>query len=728
MRKTAFFLTLLSLLTMISCNNRKHAPGENPLLEKWDTPFGVPPFDKIETSDYLPAFDSAMRMHNAEIDSIVNNPAAPTFDNVIAALDRSGEMLTSIYNVFSLVCAADADDAMLKVQEQIAPVMAGHNDGIYLNDGLFQKVKTLYEERQALGLDSLQMRLLEKTYKRFERAGANLAPQQKEQLKKINSEMAAAAVRFGNNLLVDNKNFLLVLDTADIKSLPGNIRAAAAEKASAEGHDGKYAFTLSKPSLLPFLTYSDRRDLREKLYKGYLERGNHGDSTDNKQLVNDLVRLRTERARLLGYDSHAAYVLDAQMAKTPENVYSLLDALWEPALRSAQAELDSMRAIKLKETGDADFQSWDWWYYAEKVRKAQYNLDEEMLRPYFSLENVRAGIFDLSNRLYGLTFRPLNIPLYNPECMAYEVLDMDNSHLGVLILDFFPRDGKGAGAWCGAFRERTYKNGERIDPVINIVCNFTRPTETQPALLNLDETKTFFHEFGHALHSLFTDVPYNGLLNVERDLVELPSQIMENWAVEPAMLRRYASHYSSGAVIPEVLIQKIQQSALFNQGFATTEYLAASLSDMDIHSLSEYTPINVNAFEHEALFEKRGLMPQIEPRYRYPYFAHIFGGDFDYSAGYYSYIWAEVLDKDAYQAFVESGDIFNRELATRLRRELLSRGGSADGMTLYTNFRGKEPSRDPLLFSRGFIKELPKPEPADSTAARPTPEVTSEAK
>ncbi len=705
---------------MTSCH-KSHSAGENPFFTEWETPFGIPPFDEIETSDYLPAFDSAMRAHTAEIEAIVQCTEAPSFENVIAAFDRSGALLTTVNSVFGGVNANDSNDELRAVQEKIAPVLSAHYDNIFLNDKLFEKVKAVYDTREPAGLDSLQLRLLEKTYRKFLRAGAALSPQEKDQLKKINGELVSASVRFGNNLLAANQTFLMILDTAEVSGLPMNARNAAGALAEEKGHPGKFAFTLSKPSMIPFLTYADRRDLREKIYRGYLERCCGGDSTDNRQLINDMVRLRLERARLLGYETHADYVLDGEMARTPGNVYALLDSLWSPALASAQAELDSMKAIKLKETGDDDFQSWDWWYYAEKVRKKQYDLDEDMLRTYFALENVRTGIFDLSNRLYGLTFTPLSVPMYNRECTAYEVLDKDNTHLGVVIFDLFPRPGKGPGAWCGTFQERTYKDGERIDPVIYVAANFTRPFGDTPALLSLDETDTFFHEFGHALHQLFLDVPYNGLRSVERDFVELPSQIMENWAMEPDMLRRYALHYASGTIIPDYMIKKIQNSALFNQGFATTEYLAASLTDMDIHSIKEYQPIDITAFERDALYDRRGLMPQIEPRYRYPYFSHIFGGDFDYSAGYYSYIWSEVLDKDAFQAFAESGDIFNRTVAERFRREVLSRGGSADGMTLYRNFRSKEPSRDPLLYSRGFIKELPKPEPADSVGTSDTP-------
>ena len=537
----------------------------------------------------------------------------------------------------------------------------------------------------------------------------------KEQLKKINEQLSRLGVQFGNNLLADNNAFTLVIDKQeDLAGVPASIQSAASTEAVNRKMEGKWVFTLSKPSMIPFLSYSERRDLREKLYKAYLERCNRGDSTDNKQIVNEIAKLRLEKARLMGYPSYGAFALDDEMAQTPENAYALLDKLWQPSLELAKKELEEMKAIKKAETGDDSFESWDWWYYAEKVRKQKYDLNEEMLRPYLSLDNVVQGIFQLSNRLWGITFRPVSVPVYHKECIAYEVLDKDNKHLGILYFDFFPRPGKQGGAWCGAYREERYEEGKRIAPVVTIVANVSRPaTPNGVALLNLDETETLFHEFGHALHSLFSQVHYAGIGGVEQDFVELPSQLMENWAFEPDMLRMYAKHYQTGDPMPDDLIEKIQRSALFNQGFTTTELLAASLSDMDIHTITEYRPIDLNAFEKEMLNGKRGLIPQIEPRYRYPYFAHIFGGG--YAAGYYSYIWAEVLDKDAYEAFVESGDIFDRTTAESYRKNILERGGSEGGMELYKKFRGHEPDIKPLMIKRGLIEM-----PAD-TAARPAP-------
>lgn len=718
MKHTVGLLTTLFLvMTLASCSSARES-GKNPFFTAWDTPYGVPPFDKIRTEHYLPAFERAMSLHEAEIDAITSNNDAPTFDNVILAYDNSGQMLSQVALVFSMLCEADTNEQMQALEEEVMPRLAAHGDKILLDEKLFEKVKQVYDNRAAFDLDAEQMRLLQKTYDSFVRAGALLDKEQKAQLKAINEELSVAAVKFGSNLLAENNAFELLLGPDDLEGLPSGVRDQAREKAQEKGRKDGYLFTLHKPSLIPFLTYSSRRDLREKLYKAYLDRGNNGNENDNKQLINDFIRLRTEKAHLLGYPSYAAYVIADEMARTPGAVYALLDEIWTPALERAKGELAEMEVLFKKDVPDGEFASWDWWYYAEKLRKQNYALDEEMLRPYFSLENVQGGIFFLANRLYGITFRPVSVPLYHPEATAYEVLDADESHLGVLYFDYFPRAGKSQGAWCGNYVEQTYEDGRRVAPVVSVVANFTRPTAGAPALLTSDEVETLFHEFGHALHFLFHDVKYRGLSEVEGDFVELPSQVMENWAFEPEMLRHYAVHYRSNEVIPQQLVDKLRRSALFNQGFATTELIAASLSDLDIHSLTEYEPFDPMAFEHDALAVRRGLIPQIEPRYRYPYFAHIFNGG--YSAGYYFYTWAEVLDKDAFEAFRESGDLFNRKVAGDFRRKLLARGGSEDGMSLYRAFRGQEPDKRAMLRSRGLWNE-PDEEPADSLAGMPEP-------
>ena len=715
MKRITALLTLILTMTLVSCKSDKHA-GENPFFAEWNTPYGVPPFDRIAPEHFLPALERGMSLHDAEIDAITSDNDAPTFENVILAYDRSGRMLAQTELIFGMLCAAENTPEMQALQERVMPLLAAHADKILLNEKLFERVKAVYDRRGALELDAEQNRLLEKTYRDFVRAGALLDAEQKARLKAINGELSLAAVKFGQNILAENGNYALVLESADLDGIPSNVRDQAREKAEATGKKGKYVFTLHKPSLIPFLTYSQKRELREEIYKAYLNRCNNGDEYDNKQLINDFIRLRTEKAHLLGYPSYADYVVADEMAGTTDAVYKLLNEIWTPALERAKGELAEMEELFKKDHPDGEFASWDWLYYAEKVRKQKYQLEEELLRPYFSLENVQSGIFFLANRLYGITFRPIVVPLYHPDAIAYEVLDADESHLGVLYFDYFPRDGKSQGAWCGNYVEQTYEDGKRVAPVVSIVCNFTRPTSNAPALLTLDETETLFHEFGHALHFLFHDVKYRGLTEVEGDFVELPSQLMENWAFDPEVLKQYAVHYRSNEVIPEYLVAKLRRSELFNQGFMTTELIAASLSDMDIHSITEYEPFDPMEFERKALTEKRGLIPQIEPRYRYPYFSHIFDGG--YSAGYYFYTWAEVLDKDVFEAFRESGDLFNKKIADDFRRKILARGGSEDGMTMYRDFRGKDPDKRAMLRSRGLWNE---PEPVDSLAGSPEP-------
>lgn len=674
----------------------------NPFFAEWDTPFGVPPFERILPEHYLPAFNEGMAREKAEIDAIVNNPAAPTFENTILAYDNSGQFLDRVSAVFGCVAGTDMTPELEEIQGEVSPLLTRHSSDISLDPALFARVRAVYEGRDTLCADSLQRRLTEKIYRNFVRGGAELSADDQARLREVDEQLSLLSIRFGRNLRGDNGDFvLLVDDREDLKGLPQNVADAAAAEAEHRGQKGKWAFTLDKPSLIPFLQYAENRGLRERLYTGYLTRCNHGDGRDNKAVLDSIANLRLLRANLLGYPTHAAYVLERQMAKTPEAVYALLTELWTPALDRAKGELAEMRAIKLAETGDSSFASWDWWFYAEKLRKAKYDLDEDQLRPYFALDSVRNGVFGLANKLYGITFRELtDIPKYNPANRVFEVIDKDGrTSLGVLYLDFHPRAGKRVGAWCTTFRSQSYDStGQRVAPVVSIVTNFSKPTADAPALLTLDETATFFHEFGHGLHQLFSMVPYRGLKGVERDFVELPSQVMENWAMRPEMLALYAKHYKTGESIPAELAQKIARSGLFNQGFATVEYLAASLLDMDYHTLGQSRPIDADAFE-AASMEAVGLIPQIEPRYKSTYFQHIFSGG--YSSGYYSYIWSEVLDADAFNAYVESGDLFDPEIAARFRT-MLSRGGTADGDVLYRDFRGAEPSMEPLLHRRGL--------------------------
>lgn len=706
-------LILLSTMALImaanySCKEASVESG-NPLLDEWQTPMGVPPFDKIRPEHYKPAFEAAIEEHRAQIDAIKADESEPTFENVILALDNAGIRLSEISLIFGMVSSADTNEQMQAVEAEMLPKVEDHYNSILLDDELFAKIRSVYDRRAEMKLDELQTRLLEKTYRKFVRAGARLDEEQKARLKEINSELTRLSIRFGNNLLAENGDFSMLLTEEEVEGLPESVRTAAAERAAASGQSG-YLFTLDKPSMLPFLTYSPKRELRERIYKGYLSRCDRDNERDNKHIIKDMTRLRVEKANILGYRSYSEYVISDEMAGSPEAVYDLLEQIWTPSLDKAKEELEQMKALLHVDLPDAEFESWDWWYYAEQVRKRDYQLDETVISQYLSADNVRNGIFFLANRLYGITFRPVSLPKYNQECSAYEVLDVDNSHLGVLYFDLYPRAGKSGGAWCGYFTEQRYEDGVRIAPTVGIVCNFTRPTGDAPALLSIDETETFFHEFGHALHFLFADVRYRGLSEVEGDFVELPSQIMENWAFEEEILKQYATHYKTGEPMPANLIRKIHNAALFNQGFATTELTAAALLDMDIHSMEAYADFEPRDFERYALATRRSLITQIEPRYRLPYFSHIFNGG--YSSGYYFYLWAEVLDKDAFAAFKSGRDICDRQLAERFRRGLLAQGGQQEGMTMYRKFRGSDPDKVHMLRSRGLWDE---PEPqADS--------------
>ena len=702
------------LIMSISSCKKSAEIAENPFFEQeWETPYGVPPFDRILMEHYAPAFEQGMSLHNEEIAAIVNSQEEPTFENTILAYDNSGHMLARVSAVFGLISSAETNEQMQEYSSEIYPRLASHYDAIAMNDALFARVKSVYDNIAKLGITGDEKRLTEKMYRDFVRSGALLSVEDKASLQQINERLSALEVQFGQNLLAETNAFILETELTELDGVPTSVRDAAREQAASMGKKDKFIFTLQKPSMIPLLTYARDRSLREKIYKAYLARGNNGNENDNNQIVAEMASLRYEKARLLGYETYAHYVTADEMASTPEAVYDLLEGVWTPALERSKKELERMMNIFRRDNGnDATFESWDWWYYAEKVRQADYNLKEEEVREYLSLDNVKSGIFFLCNRLYGINFRPLKAPVYHPECEVYEVLDGDDTPLGALYMDFFPRAGKEGGAWCGSFVDQTYKDGKRVLPVSSIVCNFTRPVGNSPALLTIDETETFFHEFGHALHTLFSDVKYYGLSGVEGDFVELPSQIMENWAFAPEMLRHYAVHYRREDVMTDELIHKIQRTKTFNEGFNTTELVAAALSDMDIHSLRSAEPITTADFERKSLVERRGLIPQIEPRYRYTYFSHIFDGG--YSAGYYFYIWAEVLDKDAYQAFVETGDVFDSATAELFRREVLSRGGSRDGMDMYRAFRGADPDKEAMLVARGLIepvREIPAEEP-----------------
>ncbi|PLW94998.1 MAG: peptidase M3 [Marinilabiliales bacterium] len=693
-------MSILILFSMTACGPDSTNDSENPFFVEWDTPFGVPPFDKIEFEHYQPALEEGMKQQKAEIDSIVNNADAPTFENTVAALDASGELLSKVSSVFYNQLSANTNDSMQQLAQDMAPSMTQHSDDIMLNEKLFERIKTVYDNRESLEYE--EQRLTEITYTDFVRSGALLNEEDKKRLREINEKLSVLSLQFGDHVMADNNSFQMILESEeDLVGLPQSVIDAAAELATENDLEGKWLFTADKPSMIPFLQYSDRRDLREKVYSGYFMRGDYGNENDNKDVIVQIVSLRLERAKLLGYENHASFILDRNMSKKPGNVYDLLMQIWDAALPVAKAERDEMQKMIESEGGDFELATWDWWYYAEKIRKEKYDLDEEMLRPYFALENVREGIFLLTNKLYGLTYKKIeDIPVYHEDAYAYEVFDNDGSHLAVLYMDFHPRASKRGGAWCTSYREQHVKDGENITPVVSIVMNFTSPTGDGPALLNLDEVLTFFHEFGHAVHCFFSDVTYKRLSGfVPRDFVELPSQVMEHWALHPEMLKLYAKHYETGEVIPDELIKKIEESSHFNQGFMTVEYLAASLLDMDYHTLEDASDLDVIAFENAAM-DKIGLIKEILPRYRSTYFNHIFSGG--YSAGYYSYIWSEVLDSDVFEAFVESGDLFNKELAEKFRKEILAPGGLQDALDMFVSFRGREPQVDALLRNRGL--------------------------
>ncbi|MCI7579255.1 MAG: M3 family metallopeptidase [Prevotella sp.] len=680
------------------------AKGGNPFLGKYTTPYGIPPFEQIKVEHYKPAFIKGMEEHKKEIDAIVNNKKTATFENTIAALDRCGELLNKVASVFYGQNSACTSDEMQAVSREISPLLSQHSDDITMNAALFKRVKYVYDHQSEEKLDKEQKKLLEETYKSFVRSGANLSADKQEQLRKLNQEISMLQLTFGQNMLAETNAFQLVIDNKDdLAGLPQNLIASAAEVAKERGLDGKWVFTLHNPSVMPFLQYSDRRELRERMYKGYISRGCQGGKNDSREVVKKLVKARLEKARLMGYEDYASMALDNRMAKTPEAVYELLDQVWKPALAKAKEELADIQEEMKKDGRDFTAEGWDWRYYADRAKRAKYAFDENELRPYLKLENVRDGLFYCANKLYGITLTPIkNVPLPHPEAQAFEVKDAKGKHIAILFMDFFPRASKRGGAWCGTYRDQTYEKGKKITPVVTIVCNFTKPAAGEPALLTADEASTMFHEFGHALHQFFQDVHYQGISNVPRDFVELPSQINEHWCFAPEVLKVYAKHYKTGEIMPQSLVEKMERSQKYGQGFATVEYVAASLLDMDWHVLKSVPDdLDVEDFERQTLV-KRGLLSQIPPRYRTTYFNHTMGGG--YTAGYYSYMWAEVLEADGFEAFKETGDIFNQDVANRFRTYVLTPGGINDAMDMYVNFRGKKPDTKPLLRNRGLLE------------------------
>jgi peptidyl-dipeptidase Dcp len=680
----------------------------NPFAAASTLPYQAPPFDRLKDADYQPAFEAGMKQNLAEIEAIANSSEPPTFANTIEAMERSGAMLTRVAKVFFALSAANTNDAIQKVEADVAPKLSAHNDAIYMNPKLFARVKAIYDQRDTLGLSPDAKFLVERYYRNFVRAGALLNDADKEKLKALNQEESTLTTDFRKHVLADtDAGAIVVDDKAQLAGLPEGDIAAAAEAAKERKLDGKYVLTLQNTTQQPALTYLQNRALREKLFKASVERGSHGGPNDNRQIVTRLAALRADKAKLLGYPTYAAYSMDDQMAKTPENAIKLMTDLVPASTAKARSEVAKMQAIVDKENGGFKLAPWDWEYYAEKVRKAEYDLDEAQVKPYFELNNVlQNGVFYAANQLYGLTFKERkDIPVYHPDVRVFEVFDANGQSMALYYGDYFARPGaKSGGAWEDAFVDQTTFMGTK--PVVFNVTNFAKPAPGQPALLSFDDVTTIFHEFGHALHAMMSNVKYptQAGTNVPRDFVEFPSQFNEHWSLEPAVFANYAKHYKTGAPMPQELVEKIKKSRTFNQGYALTEYLAAALLDQAWHTQPVgATPSSVEQFEPAALERFRINMPEVPPRYHTTYFSHIWGGG--YSAGYYAYLWSEVIDDDAYYWFKEHGGM-TRANGQRFRDMLLSRGGTQEAAVLYRAFRGRDPIVEPLLFERG-LKEAP---------------------
>ncbi|GHV65649.1 dipeptidyl carboxypeptidase II [Bacteroidia bacterium] len=706
MNKYFITMTTIAVLSTAACTNKNESLDvNNPFFTEWTTPFGVPPFDKIKIEHYKPATDRGLAKHRSEIEAIANNSEVATFENTILPLEHSGDLLNKVSYVFYNVVEADGTPEMHALQAEYAPILAAHADEIYMNEKLFARVKAVYEKRTAANLDNDDVKLIEYYYKNFVRGGTNLEPAKKEELKKVNEQLSKLTTEFGQRLLANNNKFVLVIENKnELAGLPESSIAAAAELAKNRGQEGKWMFNTSKPSWIPFMNFADNRSLREKMYKGYINRGNNGDESDTKDIIVQIAVLRTQRANLLGYRTWADYIISDNMAKTADAAYQLITEVAKKTIPYAKAEAAELQKMATKSGHKITLEPWDWWYYTEKLRKEKFDLDDGMVRPYLSIENVRKGAFDLANRLYGIQFEELKgMPAYNKECICYEVKRADGSHLAVIYFDYFPRASKRAGAWMNGLREEYYTNGQRVAPIIMNVCNFTPPSGETPSLLSVEEVETLFHEFGHALQGMFANTKYRSTsgTNVSRDYVELPSQIMENWTMHPDYIKTYAKHYKTGEVIPNDLVKKLVASSKFNQGFVTLELMAASILDLDWHTIADTNKRNAVEFE-AASMKKMGLLKEILPRYSSWYFNHIWGDALGYSAGYYGYTWSAVYDADAFAAFEETGDILNKEVATRFMENVLSLGASVDADVLYRKFRGKDATPHAFYKRKGF--------------------------
>ncbi len=693
------------MATIMTACTGKQADRQNPFFEEWGGEFGLPPFAKITDADYRPAIIEGIKQHDAEIQAIIDNKEEPTFANTIEVYDHSGQLLDKVIGVLFNLNSSNSNDSIKAIVEFALPLLSEHNDNTFMNPDFFKRVETVYKNQDKENLTTEQKMVLEKIYKQFTRNGINLPADKQERLRQVNKELGLLQQKFGNNLLAETNAFSLVVDNRDdLAGLPESVIEAAADEAKTTGKEGKWVFTLKNPSYVPFMQYADNRQLREKMFRAYSMRGNNGNEYDNKKIILDIMKLRIEKANLLGYNTPADFFLENSLAKTPDNVYKLLNSIMPTAVNKAKEEAKELQKIIDREKGGFKLQPWDWAYYAEKLRKEKYALNEDEVSQYFKMENVRQGVFDVASRLYDIDFEPIkDASVYYGEVEAFKITNKsDGSLVGILYTDYYPRASKRGGAWMNNFRDQEVINGKDIRPIIVNVGNFTKPTSSKPSLLTTDEVETMFHEFGHALHGLLSKCNYrmvNGT-NTPRDFVEMPSQINENWAFQPEVLKTYAKHYKTGEIIPDSLVQKINNTALFNQGFMTTELAAAAILDMNWHTIKSVDGIDVIAFEQQAI-KQMGLIDEIIPRYCSTYFNHVFNSG--YSAGYYAYLWAEMLEKDAFELFKERG-IFDEATAKSFKENILEKGSSDDLMVLYKKFRGQEPSINPMLRDRGLLK------------------------
>ena len=672
----------------------------NPFFEEYETPFKIPPFEKIKFEHYEPAFMQGIDEHQKEIVKIAQNEKEPTFENTLEALESSGKTLDKVANVFYNLLGSNTNDEFDALAVKMSPLLSAHNDKILLNKELFERIKILKSNEPSLKLSDEQKRLLDETYKRFQRAGANLDQEAMIRLTEINSSLSSLSVQFDQNVLKETNGYSLIIDDPDdLQGLPNEEIRQASLLASSEGHDGKWVFKPTRVSMYPFLTYSEKRELRENLYKSYILRGDNDNDFDNKEIIKKMVALRKEKANLMGFETHADYVLDNTMAKTTLNVNKLLDTVWNPGIEKAKGEVEAMQEIILKEGGNFKLEAWDWWHYSEKLRQEKFDFKEEEVKPYFSEDKVLKGAFEVAEKLFEITFTERDdLPKYREDIRTFVVEDFNNQVIGIFYTDFTQRPNKGGGAWMNTFRSQSKFEGKTIPIVIN-VCNFPPKNVDGVSLLSFEQVETLFHEFGHGLHGLLSDVNYPSLSGtaVTRDYVEFPSQMMENWAREPEVIKTFAKHYITGETIPDELLAKISEAGTFNEGFETSEYVAAAHLDMAFH-MEKDSIEDIDAFEDETL-KNLGLIPEIESRYRSTYFGHIFAGG--YSSGYYSYLWTEVLEADAFEAFKQNG-LYHKETADKLKKYVYSSGNTKDLMEQYVKFRGKEPDIQPLLEKRGL--------------------------